>query len=78
MKHIDCDHVLCEVWRFLDGELDEAHVQEIQVHIMECEDCGSRVEFQRRVLAIVEMKCKEGPVPEPLKLRLFKLLERES
>ncbi len=78
MKPIDCDEVLGQVWRFLDGELDEAQVREFQVHIAECGECGSRVEFQRRLLAIIQIKCKAGPVPAHLKQRLFRLLERES
>ena len=78
MKPIDCDEVLGQVWRFLDGELDELEVQEFQVHIAECSECGSRVEFQRRLLAIIQTKCKAGPVPAHLKARLFRLLERES
>ncbi len=78
MHDVDCEHILRQVWLFLDGELDETQFQEIRIHIAECSECGSRVEFQRRFLALIEQKCKEGPLPEPLKKRLFKLLEQES
>ncbi len=77
MNPVDCEHVLDQVWLYLDGEISEAEFQQIRGHIAECTDCGSRYEFQRRLLAIIEQKCKEGPMPEALKRRLFELLQGE-
>ncbi len=78
MRHMDCEEVLGQVWRFLDGELDKAEFEEIQGHIVDCMECGSRIEFQRQLLAIIEIKCKGDRIPEHLRQRLFKLLEQES
>lgn len=75
MSPVDCDDVLKQVWLFLDGELGEAEFEEIRVHITECGECGSRFEFQRRFLTLIEQKCQEGPLPDTLRQRLFKLLE---
>jgi len=75
MSEIDCEQVLQLVWQFLDGEVDETHYHEIEIHITACAACGPRYEFQRRLLALIEMKCREGPVPGALKQRLFRLLE---
>lgn len=75
MSEIDCDQVLKLVWQFLDGEMDEAHYQEIGAHIAECAHCEQRVSFERRLLILIETKCQEGPVPVELKRRLFKFLE---
>ncbi len=75
MSEIDCEQVLEFVWQFLDGEVDEAHYHEIEIHIAACAACGPRYEFQRRLLALIETKCREGPVPVALRQRLFQLLE---
>lgn len=75
MTDLDCEQVLQQVWSYLDGELDEGMYRQIQVHIAQCAGCGPRFEFQRRLLALIEEKCKEGPVPWELKQRLFRLLE---
>lgn len=75
MTELDCEQVLQLVWRFLDGEMDETRYLEIQAHVAACAECGPRYQFQRRLLALVEMKCREGPVPVELKQRLFRLLE---
>lgn len=75
MTDLDCEQVLEQVWSYLDGELDETVYLRIQAHVARCSDCGPRFEFQRRLLALIEEKCREGPVPLELKQQLFKLLE---
>ncbi len=75
MSEIYCEEVLRLVWQFLDGEVDEVHYHEIAIHVAECTACGPRFEFQRRLLVLIETKCREGPVPVALKQRLFRLLE---
>lgn len=77
MSPCDCEHALKQLGMFLDGELEEVEFQEIQVHVEECIDCGSRVEFHRRLQTLIRIKCKGEPVPSDLKARLFELLDRE-
>jgi mycothiol system anti-sigma-R factor len=76
MTELDCEQVLEQVWTYLDGEMTEVEYLEIRAHVSECEGCGGKYEFQRRLLALIETKCREvGTVPADLKLRLFRLLE---
>lgn len=76
MTELDCEQVLEQVWTYLDGEVSEVEYLEIRAHVSECEGCGGKYEFQRRLLALIEAKCHEGVhVPGELKQRLFRLLE---
>ena len=75
MTDLDCEQVLQMVWQFLDGEIDEAQYAEIEVHVAACAECGPRYEFQRRLMTLVQQKCREGPVPLELKRKLFRLME---
>jgi len=75
MTELDCEQVLQQVWNYLDGEIDETAYVEIHAHVEECAGCGSRYDFQRRLLALIEEKCREGPMPEELRQRLFRLLD---
>ena len=77
MAEIDCEQVLERVWSYLDGEMTEEAYLEIRAHVAECEGCGSKYDFQRRLFDLIERKCKEGPIPVELKQRLFQLLDRE-
>lgn len=74
MSELDCEQVLEMVWGYLDGEIDEERYVGIHMHIEKCGECGPRYEFQRKLMALVERKCKEGPIPSNLKQRLFRLL----
>lgn len=75
MTELDCDQVLEMVWQYLDGEIGETQYVEIRTHVAGCSECGRRYDFQRRLMVLVEEKCREGPVPVTLKQRLFQLLE---
>lgn len=79
MTELDCEQVLEQVWSYLDGEMSEVEYLEIRAHVAECEGCGDKFEFQRRLLALIEAKCREGVhVPGELKQRLFRLLEEPA
>ncbi len=75
MREIDCEQVLEQIWSFLDGEMDERAYLEIRAHVAECTGCGPKYEFQRKLLALIEAKCREGPIPADFKQRLFSLLD---
>lgn len=75
MMALDCEQVLAQVWGYLDGEVDEGAYREIQAHVAECRGCGPRYDFQRRLLALIEQRSREGPMPPRLRERLFRLLE---
>lgn len=75
MSELDCEQVLVMVWEYLDGEINEEQYRGIHTHIEKCADCGPRYEFQRKLMALVERKCQEGPIPADLKQRLFQLLK---
>lgn len=75
MTEIDCEQVLEQIWSYLDGEMDERAYLEIRLHVSECSGCGPKYEFQHKLLALIEAKCREGPMPAGLRERLFRLLE---
>ncbi|HEY3248608.1 MAG TPA: mycothiol system anti-sigma-R factor [bacterium] len=74
MRRLRCDEVLHEVWGFLDGEIEETRYVEIQAHVEECEGCGPRYEFQRRLMTLIQIRCKQ-PLPESVRQRLLRLLD---
>lgn len=76
MRRVDCEEVLHEVWSYIDGEIEETRYLEIQAHVEECVGCGPRYEFQRRLLTLIQIRCRQGyHLPESLRQRLFRLLE---
>ena len=54
MKQLDCEEVARRLHSFLDRELDEGEIAEVQAHLDECEECHSKFRFEasfKRLLA---------------------------
>ena len=68
---IGCDEVLVEIEHYIHGELDPDRSFHLAEHLAECGPCLDRAEFQRKLKAIVRVKC-QSDTPEHLvtKIRL--------
>jgi anti-sigma factor (TIGR02949 family) len=44
---------------YLDGELTEVEIHEVSVHLAACYPCGSRVEFERHLRAVIKNHATE-------------------
>ena len=65
----DCSEVLGRVFFFLDNELEQADLADIQHHLDECGPCLARYNLERTVKAIVARSCSES-APEDLRERV--------
>lgn len=69
----DCAKALERMFFFIDHELAEADVSEIQRHLDECAPCLVKYDLERTVKALVARSCSEA-APEALRERvLFQL-----
>ena len=72
----NCEETLKEIEAFLDGELDVAVHEQIQIHLSDCSPCMQRAEFRRHVKVMVRSKCSGGnDVPPALEHRIRSLLD---
>ncbi|MDI6771466.1 MAG: mycothiol system anti-sigma-R factor [bacterium] len=74
MSEVDCNVVLERLWVFLDGEADEALYRELEAHIEACLHCRNHVDFERRLRAVIQVKCKGEQAPLALRAALDRLL----
>ena len=47
MPMMDCDAVLRKLWDYLDRELTEDRMHEIEMHLEQCEKCRPQADFRR-------------------------------
>jgi mycothiol system anti-sigma-R factor len=66
----DCAKALERMFYFIDHELAEADVAEIQRHLDECGPCLSKYDLERTVKALVARSCTEH-APEALRQRVL-------
>ncbi|MBM3470569.1 MAG: mycothiol system anti-sigma-R factor [Armatimonadetes bacterium] len=74
MSEVDCNVVLERLWAFLDGETDEASCRELEAHIEACLHCRNHADFERRLRAVIQAKCRDERAPLALRAALDRLL----
>lgn len=74
-RELSCEELIERLFDYLDRELDERQVAEVERHLEKCRDCCSRAEFEKRLRARVEAS---GTVTAPprLRQRVRRLLDR--
>jgi mycothiol system anti-sigma-R factor len=66
----DCSEVLDRVFFFIDNELDQANLSQIQRHLEECGPCLEKYDLERTVKALVARSCSEH-APESLRTKVL-------
>jgi mycothiol system anti-sigma-R factor len=66
----DCAKALERMEFFIDRELGDADLEDIQRHIDECAPCLSTHDLERTVKALVARSCKEQ-APQELRARVL-------
>lgn len=77
-EHIDCRAAMQRLWDYLDGELTEARMAEIDQHLKHCAACLPHAEFAQRFLRSLQQTREDRPMPAELKRRVMSLLEEEA
>ena len=62
----DCPEALARLQEYLDGELDEAAIEDVSHHLAQCYPCGDRVEFERHLRAVVRTNVATEVAPTGL------------
>jgi anti-sigma factor (TIGR02949 family) len=75
---IDCAGAKERLFDLLDGELDDETVARMQRHIVQCQHCFDRSDFERRFLAAVHVVRTAGPMPGALRERVLAALRAEG
>ena len=73
----DCNETLREIYLFLDGQLTEDDRAHIQQHLDDCSPCLEAFDFEAELRLVIKSRCVDQ-VPEPLRARIAKALEREQ
>jgi anti-sigma factor RsiW len=63
---LNCQGVILEISNYIDGELDLSAKQELESHLVDCEDCKMVVDQTRLT---VEVFCDSKPVELPAEVR---------
>jgi anti-sigma factor (TIGR02949 family) len=69
----DCDEAVAELYAFLDGELDDAVLIQVETHLRRCSPCLEAFDFEADLRRVIAAKCSEQ-VPPDIKARFCGML----
>lgn len=74
---IPCDHVIAQLWDYVDGDLDELRSDRVRRHLDACARCFPEYDFRRAYLKFMR-RCSTQEVPHALRRRIFEALLEEE
>ena len=70
MKEIDCEEAAKRLHTFLDRELDQAEIAEVQSHLDNCEECYSKFRFEGSFKRLIKTGSSQQTAPSKLRGKL--------
>lgn len=68
----DCSDTRIErIYKYLDGALSRADIDEVQRHLAECEQCNAEHDLECIIRTVVRRSCSEK-APESLKVSIMR------
>ena len=78
MMQIDCQEAARRLHGFLDKELNEAEISEVQGHLDSCDECKSKFRFEASFRRVVMKRSSEQQAPASLKQRIADRLRHQD
>jgi mycothiol system anti-sigma-R factor len=72
---VPCSEVLARVYSYLDGEIEEAGIAEIRVHLDECGPCLREYGLEEAVKRLVHKHCGSETVPNELRSKVLSRIQ---
>jgi anti-sigma factor (TIGR02949 family) len=70
MSRMSCDEAVRQFFAYLDQAMSGTALQEFERHLEECLDCCDKLQFSRRVDALVRTRVADVPLPEGVEERI--------
>ena len=78
MKQLDCEEAARRLHTFLDRELDDAEIAEVQAHLDGCKECHSKFRFEASFKRLIMTRSSEQAAPSGLREKLAERLRHRS
>lgn len=76
--HGGCRYLLDSLSEFVDGELAEEICDDLERHLLECENCHIVVDTLKKTISLYQTNSESPQVPEEVRSRLFHCLDLDE
>ncbi|MBN9501370.1 MAG: mycothiol system anti-sigma-R factor [Armatimonadetes bacterium 55-13] len=73
---LDCEEAFKRLGDFLDHELSEDEIEQVQGHIDFCSHCAMEFRFEEKLLIELKAKARNAPAPDSLRESVLKALDQ--
>lgn len=75
---MNCKDTLARLQTFLDRELTDPEVDEVQMHLQLCPPCGDFFSFERKLRRLVKTRGCADRAPEALRQMILRRCQQED
>ena len=73
---MNCEEAFEGLYQYLDKDLDEISMTEIEAHLQSCRHCWSYFEFERKLKERFRTSCGKELLPDKLLQRIKTIFEK--
>lgn len=74
---VPCDHVIAQLWEYIDGELTAENATRVRAHLDICSRCFPQYDFQRAFKEFLQQSAQQ-PMPPGVRRRVFEAILAEE
>lgn len=78
IRSIDCRTAVSKLWDYLDQELDDQRMREVQKHLDDCRACLPHADFGRRFLAALNGARRRHLMPPAVRVQVMAALSADG
>jgi anti-sigma factor (TIGR02949 family) len=75
IRKLSCEEAVRQFYAYLDRALEGDSLEALEGHLGECLDCCEKLEFSRKLDAMVKARLEDEPLPEGVEDRIRRALE---
>jgi anti-sigma factor (TIGR02949 family) len=76
-RMIPCDHVIAQLWEYIDADLDGLRSEQVRRHLDVCARCFPEYDFRRAYVKFVR-RCYTQQVPSESRRQIFQMVLEEE
>lgn len=73
-QKLSCEQVVQQFFAYLDRALGGESMEALESHLKACLDCCDKLEFSRKLDAVVRDRLEKGALPEGIEERIRRVL----
>jgi mycothiol system anti-sigma-R factor len=71
-----CQECIEALHMYIDRELDEHEIRQVELHLKDCADCDAFFDFKKELKVLVHKCCQHDEAPAALRERILRMQVR--